>query len=239
MGASGARRAPGGGPTSLAAGPRLDGAGGHPIGSLVLCRPRRAWSAPARAGAQPPFLRPRRGPSTHEANVSPPQSASQEDARLPGADEEQGGQEGALGAPEPGPEAPHRLLVLTTERRERITLAHRLRDSREIESVKAEGSPLRGAHCLLLVLPRPAEPTRIGFIASRKGVGGAVQRNRARRRLREIVRRRWPRLPDTGYWMLLIAHRGVLAAPHQELASEIERLLAAAGALAPLGTQEA
>ncbi len=128
---------------------------------------------------------------------------------------------------------------MTPERRERLTPTHRLRDPREIEAVKAQGSPLRGTHCLLLVLARPGDTTRVGFIASRKGVGGAVQRNRARRRLREIVRRRWPRLPGTGYWMLLIAHRGALVAPHQELASEVEHLLAAAGALAPLGSREA
>jgi ribonuclease P protein component len=65
-------------------------------------------------------------------------------------------------------------------------------------------------------------------------VGGAVQRNRARRRLREIVRRRFPRMPEQGYWMVLIAFRSVLVALHQELASDVERLLAGAGALRPL-----
>jgi len=77
-------------------------------------------------------------------------------------------------------------------------------------------------------------PTRIGFIASRKGVGDAVDRNRARRRLREIVRRRWPRLPLAGYRILVIAHRSATTAPHQELATDLEHLLASAGALAPL-----
>jgi len=65
-------------------------------------------------------------------------------------------------------------------------------------------------------------------------VGGAVQRNRARRRLREIVRRRFPRIPVTGYWIGLIAFRSALSAPHQDLASDVEGLLAACGALAPL-----
>ena len=117
---------------------------------------------------------------------------------------------------------------------ERLTPAHRLRNERDFQLAKASGTPLRGRLCLLIVLPRPAETTRVGFIASKKGVGGAVERNRARRRLREIVRRRWPRIPHQGYLMIFIASRGTLTAGHQELATEVERLLAQAGALAPI-----
>jgi ribonuclease P protein component len=116
---------------------------------------------------------------------------------------------------------------------ERLGRNHRLRFSREFALIKTAGRPLRGRNCLLLVLAQPGEPTRVGFIASGKGVGGAVQRNRARRRLREIVRRRWPRIPHTGCWLVLIASRSTLTASHEELVSEVERLLAGAGALAP------
>ena len=87
---------------------------------------------------------------------------------------------------------------------------------------------------LLLVLARPGDTTRVGFVASRKSVGGAVQRNRARRRLREIVRRRWPRVVKHGYWLMFIAARAVLTASHQSVASEVERQLASAGALRPI-----
>lgn len=117
---------------------------------------------------------------------------------------------------------------------ERFGRDRRLRSSRDFETLKATGTALRGRHCVLLVLARPGEPTRIGVIASRRSVGGAVQRNRARRRLREIARRRFPRLPATGYWLGLIAFRSALVAPHQDLASDVERLLAACGALAPI-----
>lgn len=88
----------------------------------------------------------------------------------------------------------------------------------------------------MLVLARPAEATRFGFITSRRSVGCAVKRNRARRRLREIVRRRFPRMPQSGYWIVVIAHRAVLTATHQELATEVEQLLARAGALEPIET---
>ena len=123
--------------------------------------------------------------------------------------------------------------LMTVERRERLTPEHRLTSSLHHAAVKESGVAFRGRHCLILVLARPGEPTRFGFVASRKAVGGAVQRNRARRRLRELVRRRWPRLSEYGYWIVFVAFRSVLVAPHQELATEVEHLLARAGALAP------
>jgi ribonuclease P protein component len=122
---------------------------------------------------------------------------------------------------------------MTVERRESLTREHRITSPLHHAAVQESGVPFRGRSCVMLVLARPGEPTRFGFVASRRSVGGAVQRNRARRRLRELVRRRWPRLSERGYWIVFIALRGVLSAPHQELATEVERLLARAGALAP------
>ena len=120
---------------------------------------------------------------------------------------------------------------MTTRHPERIGSDARLRDKREFAAMKAGATPFRGRCALLLVLPRPGEPTRVGFIASKRSVGGAVQRNRARRRLREIVRRRWPRIATHGWWMVFIASRAVLDAPHERLATEVESLLASAGIL--------
>jgi ribonuclease P protein component len=123
---------------------------------------------------------------------------------------------------------------MTAERRERLTPEHRLTSSLHHAAVKEGGAVLRGRYCLALVLARADELTRIGFVASRRGVGGAVQRNRARRRLREIVRRRWPRMREHGLWIVFVAHRGALTAPHQELATDVEQLLERAGAFESL-----
>lgn len=123
--------------------------------------------------------------------------------------------------------------MMSQPRTERITSDHRMRSSLDFANVKRIGTAFRGRCCLLLALPAPGEVTRVGWIASKRGVGGAVQRNRARRRLREIVRRRWPRLPQHGFLLVFIASRASLSAPHQELATEVESLLARAGALAP------
>jgi ribonuclease P protein component len=117
---------------------------------------------------------------------------------------------------------------------ERLLPANRLTKSRDYARVRGEGMAYRGRTCLLLVLTAAGETSRVGFIASKRGVGGAVQRNRARRRLREIVRRRWARVPPQGYLLVFIASRRTLEAPHQLLATDVETLLAHAGALAPL-----
>ncbi len=122
---------------------------------------------------------------------------------------------------------------MSQPRLERIAPQHRMRAAGDFTAVRLQGTAHRGRCCLLLALPRPAEVTRVGLIASKRGVGGAVQRNRARRRLREILRRRWPRIPQFGFLLLFIASRAALTAPHQQLASEVEGLLARAGALAP------
>ena len=117
---------------------------------------------------------------------------------------------------------------------ERLRSQHRLTSGTDYAELKSRGTAYRGHHCLLVALARPGEITRVGFVASRRGVGGAVDRNRARRRLREIVRRRWVRVPPIGYWLMFVAGRSATTAAYQDLASDVERVLAAAGALAPL-----
>jgi ribonuclease P protein component len=136
-----------------------------------------------------------------------------------------------------GPAAVRPVLrvPMTLRHPERLRRALKLRNSREFVAVQTGGTLFRGRCMLLLVLPRPGEPTRVGFVASKRGVGGAVQRNRARRRLREILRRRWARVAEQGYWMVFIASRAALDASHERLAAEIESLLASAGILAAAG----
>ena len=127
---------------------------------------------------------------------------------------------------------------MTTMPSERLQPRHRLTAANDFAALRADGVAFRGAHCLVVALARPGEVTRVGFVASKRGVGGAVQRNRARRRLREIVRRRWARLPETGRLLMFVAYRATPTVPHQDLASDVERVLTAAGVLAPIGSIE-
>ena len=58
--------------------------------------------------------------------------------------------------------------------------------------------------------PEPCAPIRVGYTASRK-VGGAVVRNRAKRRLRAAAAQELPRLGRAGWDYVLIARRGSTA----------------------------
>ena len=66
---------------------------------------------------------------------------------------------------------------------------------------------------------------RFGFTAT-KGLGGAVVRNRARRRLKEAVRLAGPPLAVEGYDYVLIAREGTIQRRFTELIKDLQRALA-------------
>lgn len=74
-----------------------------------------------------------------------------------------------------------------------------------------------------------ADAARCGVITSRK-VGGAVERSRARRRLREIFRLHRGLLP-AGLWMVVIARRAAATASFGALSEEWRALADRAGYL--------
>ena len=69
-----------------------------------------------------------------------------------------------------------------------------------------------------------AGDARIGYTASRK-VGGAVERNRARRRLREAVRRVMPDHAAGRRDYVVIARKGTLDRPFERLLGDLESAL--------------
>ena len=75
------------------------------------------------------------------------------------------------------------------------------------------------------------EAFRAGFITSR-ALGGAVVRNRVRRRLRDIVRNH-QHLVAGGIWIVTIGRAGATAANYQQLEAEWLRLAKRASILAP------
>jgi ribonuclease P protein component len=71
-----------------------------------------------------------------------------------------------------------------------------------------------------------ASPVRVGYTCSKK-VGGAVQRNRAKRRLRAAAREVLPRAARPGWDYVLIGLRDATAArPWRDLLSDLENGLA-------------
>jgi len=67
-------------------------------------------------------------------------------------------------------------------------------------------------------------PVRIGFTVSRQ-VGNAVERNRVRRRLREIVRLSQGGGMHDGHDYVLIGRRAALAAPFGQMRQELDAAL--------------
>ena len=112
----------------------------------------------------------------------------------------------------------------------RFSVVRRLKLSREFERVRKEGRAVRGGLLMLSVLPVDGEKRfRVGLITSRR-VGGAVARNRVRRRLREIVRRNQQALKG-GIWFVVIARRSAAQTDSAALEAEWLRLAQRAGIL--------
>jgi ribonuclease P protein component len=87
------------------------------------------------------------------------------------------------------------------------------------------------SHPLLVVrvLRTDLEVTRFGLATSRK-LGGAVVRNRLRRRLREALRALAPSF-QPGWDVLIIARPALVTATHEELTGTVARLLRRGGVL--------
>lgn len=109
--------------------------------------------------------------------------------------------------------------------------SRRLTRPSEFDLVKKNGRVQRGRFVLLSVLEtNDGARFRAGFITSR-AVGSAVVRNRVRRRLREIVRKRQREILD-GNWIVTIARTSAATASYQELEAEWLRLAKRASILA-------
>ena len=82
---------------------------------------------------------------------------------------------------------------------------------------------------VLAFLPNGLEHSRVGFVVS-KQIGGAVQRNRIKRQMREVVRLQW-RVLKPGFDLVFIARQPLREAPYAEMAQTIKYLLKSAGLL--------
>jgi len=102
----------------------------------------------------------------------------------------------------------------------------------EFEQVKKTGHVQPGRLLVVSVLKvnNDADQFRAGFITSR-AVGGAVVRNRVRRRLREIVRNHQYEIAR-GSWIVMIARTSAASATYQQLEAEWLRLARRASILA-------
>jgi ribonuclease P protein component len=95
----------------------------------------------------------------------------------------------------------------------------RLTRASEFERVRQKGRAHRGGLLILGVLAAEQDQGfRAGFITTR-GLGGAVARNRVRRRLREIVRKHQQEITDAK-WIVTIARANAARASYRQLEDE-------------------
>ena len=81
-----------------------------------------------------------------------------------------------------------------------------------------------GAFVLQARPRRDQAPARVGFTVTRK-TGNAVERNRIKRRLREIVRLSGAAAMQAGHDYVLIGRRAALNAPFDKMTDEFMRTL--------------
>lgn len=112
----------------------------------------------------------------------------------------------------------------------RFPKSARLSRASEFLRVKNEGESFHGKFIVLSVLKTTELETRIGFVTSRR-VGNAVKRNKARRRMREMVRLARPQF-KTGLWLVLIARWTAAGATFGALEQDWLRLAGRASILA-------
>lgn len=107
--------------------------------------------------------------------------------------------------------------------------AARLVDKREFKSVYTKGRSSATDLVVVYVLPKSEQPTKFGFTVGKK-VGGAVVRNRVKRKLREAVRQMLPEMTGD-YDIVIVARAKAAQANFSDLSAALRKLLARAGAI--------
>jgi ribonuclease P protein component len=148
-----------------------------------------------------------------EEDVSTQQPQAQQEARLSPADADKSRTRGVAQSPVQGPLAPVGLIWPV---RERSTFRALARSRRRRRGVVMVSSAMVGAS---------SEPPRVAYAVGR-GVGGAVARNRVRRRLRAATRcHAGDLVPGCAY--LVGATAAAVNTPYQELSTALHDALCA------------
>jgi len=104
-----------------------------------------------------------------------------------------------------------------------VNRKYRLTRSTDIKRVRRLGKSRAHPFVVLICHPNQINKVRLGIIASRS-VGNAVQRNRSKRRIREVVRPLIPAI-QTGWDIILLARRPVVSVNYPEICTAINNLL--------------
>jgi ribonuclease P protein component len=145
-----------------------------------------------------------------QAHLPAEQPPAGEGARIPASDAHARGSRDPVVAPPQGPRAPCRL----------ISFGWGVVRERDVRRVLDIARPVHGGRVVVFLAPGTGASA---VVASRR-IGGAVQRNRARRILRAAWSQVAPQVGD-GYDAVLVARTGIRGAKTQDLVAEMRELL--------------
>jgi len=128
------------------------------------------------------------------------------------------------------------LIELTVGRHIMLQSSNRLRRPADVARVRQQGKSNRHPLLILLVLPNELNVSRFAFVASRR-VGKAVERNRAKRLLREAVRHRLSNIAP-GWDCVLIARPSMVKAHFTDVETAVAQCLKRAKLLIVSGPTE-
>ncbi len=100
---------------------------------------------------------------------------------------------------------------------------YRLRHNRDFQRVRRLGKLYASPMMVLAFLRNGLDHSRFGFVVSKR-LGKAVYRNKIKRRMREALRERIPRIKP-GFDLVFIGRRPLSQASYPEIEQSLERLL--------------
>jgi len=104
-----------------------------------------------------------------------------------------------------------------------VKRAWRLKAESDVQRVWQEGRAFAHPLVILRVRPNGLDQTRAAFVTGKK-IGNAVVRNLAKRRLRDIVRVRFPQIAP-GYDLVFIGRGKITDAPFTDITRAVDDLL--------------
>ncbi len=110
-----------------------------------------------------------------------------------------------------------------------------LKKDSQFRLVYREGRREAGKRITILYLRTDGGGPATGFVASKKRVGRACQRNRAKRLMREIFRKLRDRINEKNIWIVFIASFRPEETSFQELLEDVESSLLRAGLISNCG----
>ncbi len=107
--------------------------------------------------------------------------------------------------------------------------AYRLRRPDQFQQLRREGRSWEHPLLILNAMPNRRRVTRCGFVVTKR-IGGAVERNRARRRVREAVRLAYSSIASGWDLVFVLRSATLISNEFGQIQAAVEQLLRRAGA---------